>query len=188
VGNANEVAECIEVLKGGGPADLLEVTLALTARLLVLGKVATDLADADRRARAAIHSGAGLERFRRIIEVQGGNPRIVDDVSLLPHVDGRHMVTATRDGYVTRIDAELVGRASGALGAGRDRVVDPVDHAVGIMVLARPGDAVKRGDPIFELQYRDRGRLEPALLLAARAVVIDDSPPRPRPLIVSEVQ
>jgi pyrimidine-nucleoside phosphorylase len=177
VGNANEVAECIEVLKGGGPADLLEVTLALTARLLVLGKVATDLADADRRARAAIHSGAGLERFRRIIEVQGGNPRIVDDVSLLPHVDGRHMVTATRDGYVTRIDAELVGR-----------VVDPVDHAVGIMVLARPGDAVKRGDPIFELQYRDRGRLEPALLLAARAVVIDDSPPRPRPLIVSEVQ
>jgi thymidine phosphorylase len=98
------------------------------------------------------------------------------------------MVTATRDGYVTRIDAELVGRASGALGAGRDRVVDPVDHAVGIMVLARPGDAVKRGEPIFELQYRDRGRLEPALLLAARAVVIDDSPPRPRPLIVSEVQ
>ena len=188
VGNANEVAECIEVLKGGGPADLLEVTLALTARVLVFGEVATDLADADRRARGAIRSGAGLERFRRIIEGQGGNPRVVDDVSLLPHVDGRHMVTATRDGYVSRIDAELVGRASGALGAGRDRVVDPVDHAVGIMVLARPGDPVKRGDPIFELQYRDRGRLEPALSLAARAVVIDDSPPRPRPLIVSEVQ
>jgi pyrimidine-nucleoside phosphorylase len=188
VGNANEVAECIEVLKGGGPADLIEVTLALTARLLVLGKVATDLADADRRARAAIHSGAGLERFRRIIETQGGDPRVVDDVSLLPHVDGRHLVTATRDGYVSRIDAELVGRASGALGAGRDRIVDPVDHAVGIMVLARPGDAVKQGDPIFELQYRDPGRLEQALSLAGRAVAIDDSPPRPRPLIVSEVQ
>jgi pyrimidine-nucleoside phosphorylase len=188
VGNANEVVECIEVLRGGGPADLIEVTLALTARLLVLGKVATNLADADRQARAVIHSGAALERFRRIIEVQGGNPRVVDDVSLLPHVDDRHMVTATRDGFVGRVDAELVGRASGALGAGRDRVVDPVDHAVGIMVLARPGDAVHRGDPLFEMHYRDRGRLDQALALAGGAVVIGDAPPHPRPLIVSEVQ
>jgi pyrimidine-nucleoside phosphorylase len=187
VGNANEVIECIEVLKGGGPADLVEVTLALTARLLMLGKVATDLADADRKARAAIQSGAGLERFRQIIEVQGGDPRVVDDVSRLPHVGTSHQVTATRDGYVNRIDAELVGRASGALGAGRDRVVDPVDHAVGIIVLAKPGDAVKRGDPIFELHYRDRARLDRALALAGRSVAIADSPPRQRPLIVSEV-
>jgi thymidine phosphorylase len=188
VGNANEVIECIEVLKGGGPADLIEVTLALTARLLVLGGVATDLADADRRARAAIRSGAALDRWRQIIEVQGGNPRVVDDVSLLPHVENRYVLKASRDGYVSRIDAELVGRASGVLGAGRDRVVDPVDHAVGIMVLAKPGDAVRRGDPIFELEYRDRGRLERALAFAGLAVAIQDSPPRPRPLIVSEVQ
>jgi pyrimidine-nucleoside phosphorylase len=187
VGNANEVVECIDVLRGGGPADLVEVTLALTSRLLVLGEVATDLADADRKARAALRSGAGLDRFRRIIETQGGNPRVVDDVSLLPQVAGRHMVTALRDGYVTRIDAEFVGRASGALGAGRDRVADPVDHAVGIMVLARPGDAIRRGDPLFEMQFRDRGRLDQALALAAQAVEIGDSPPRPRPLILGEV-
>ena len=187
VGNANEVAECIDVLRGGGPADLVEVTLALTSRLLVLGEVATDLADADRKARAALGSGAGLDRFRRIIETQGGNPRVVDDVSLLPHVAGRHVVTASRDGYVTRIDAELVGRACGALGAGRDRVADPVDHAVGITVLARPGDAIRRGDPVFEMQFRDRGRLDQALALAAHAVVIGDSPPHPRPLILAEV-
>jgi len=98
VGNANEVIECIEVLKGGGPADLIEVTLALTARLLVLGEVATDLADADRRARGAIQSGAALDRLRQIIEIQGGNPRVVDDVSLLPHVDGRHLMTAATTG------------------------------------------------------------------------------------------
>jgi len=188
VGNANEVIECIDVLKGGGPADLIEVTLALTARLLVLGGAAPNLADADRRARAAIQSGEGLERFRRIIEVQGGDPRVVDDVSRLPHVDDQFVMTAARDGYVNRIDAELVGRASGALGAGRDRIVDAVDHAVGIMVLARPGDAISRGDPIFELHYRDRGRLERALALARLAVAIEDSPPRPRRLIVSEVQ
>jgi pyrimidine-nucleoside phosphorylase len=188
VGNANEVIECIEVLKGGGPADLIEVTLALTARLLVVGGAATDLADADRRARAAIRSGEGLERFRRIIEFQGGDPRVVDDVSRLPHVEGRYTLTAARDGFVNRIDAELVGKASGALGAGRDRVVDSVDHAVGILVLARPGDAVRRGDPIFELQYRDQARLEQAIALARLAVAIEDAPPRPRRLIVSEVQ
>jgi pyrimidine-nucleoside phosphorylase len=188
VGNANEVVECIEVLRGGGPSDLIEVTLALTARLLVLGGVASDLADADGRARAVIGSGAALDRFRLIIEVQGGNPRVVDDVSLLPHVDATHVVTAPRDGFITRVDAELVGRASGALGAGRDRVIDPVDHAVGIMVVAQPGDAVRRGDPLFELHYRDRGRLEQALALAGRAVTIDDTAPRPRPLIVAEVQ
>jgi len=188
VGNANEVIECIDVLKGGGPADLIEVTLALTTRLLVLGGAATDLADADRRARAAIRSGDALERFRRIIEGQGGDPRVVDDVSRLPSVDGRYMMTAARDGYVNRVDAELVGRASGALGAGRDRVVDSVDHAVGILVLVRPGDAVRRGDPIFELHYRDQVRLERAIALARLAVAIEDSPPRPRRLIVSEVQ
>src|SRR5262245_31782674 len=188
VGNASEVIECIDVLKGGGPADLIEVTLALTTRLLVLGGAATDLADADRRARAAIRSGDALERFRRIIEGQGGDPRVVDDVSRLPSVDGRYMMTAARDGYVNRVDAELVGRASGALGAGRDRVVDSVDHAVGILVLVRPGDAVRRGDPIFELHYRDQVRLERAIALARLAVAIEDSPPRPRRLIVSEVQ
>jgi len=188
VGNANEVIECIEVLKGGGPADLIEVTLALTARLLVLGGAAVDLADADRRARAAIRSGAALDRWRQIIEVQGGDPRVVDHVSLLPHVDNRYVLKAARDGHVCRIDAELVGKASGVLGAGRDRVVDPVDHAVGIMVLAKPGDLVRRGDPIFELQYRDSERLERALAFARLAVAIEDSPPRSRPLIVSEVQ
>jgi thymidine phosphorylase len=81
-----------------------------------------------------------------------------------------------------------VGRASGALGAGRDRIVDPVDHAVGILVLVRPGDPVRRGDPIFELQYRDQVRLERAIALARLAVAIEDAPPRPRRLIVSEVQ
>jgi pyrimidine-nucleoside phosphorylase len=188
VGNANEVIECIDVLKGGGPADLIEVTLALAARLLVLGGAAANLADADRRARAAIQSGEALERFRRIIEAQGGDPRVVDDVSRLPHVDDRYVLTSAVDGYVNRIDAELVGRASGALGAGRDRIVDAVDHAVGIMVLVRPGDAIRQGDPVFELHYRDRGRLERAIALARLAVAIEDSPPRPRRLIVSEVQ
>ena len=187
VGNAIEVAECIDVLKGGGPPDLIEVTLALTARLLVLGGVAPDLAHAERLARDTIGSGAGLERFRRIIETQGGDPHVVDDRSRLPHVRDRRLVTATRDGYVTRIDAELVGRASVALGAGRDRVEDPVDPGVGVMVLAKPGDQVRAGDSVLELHYRDRARLDAAEVLAGRAIAIGDERPPLRPLILEEV-
>ena len=188
VGNALEVVECIDVLKGGGPQDLVDVTVALTARLLVLGKAADDLADAETVVRKAIASGAALDRFRRIIEGQGGDPRVVDDCARLPHVPGRHRVAAARGGFVTRLDAELVGRASVALGAGRDRVEDPVDPAVGIMVRAPQGVAVQAGDPILELHYRDRARLEAALPLASAAITVGDAPPPPRRLILDEVR
>jgi pyrimidine-nucleoside phosphorylase len=188
VGNALEVAECIDVLKGGGPQDLVDVSVELTARMLVLGKVARDRDDAEQQARGAIRSGAGLERFRRIIEAQGGDPKVVDDPARLPHVAGRHMVAADRAGFVTRLDAELVGRASVALGAGRDRVEDPVDPAVGIIVKARPGDAVRAGDPVLELHYRDRGRLETAVRLTSRAIAIDGQRPAAARVIVAEVR
>ena len=188
VGNALEVIECLEVLKGGGPTDLVDVSIELAARMLVLGKVADDLADADRRARETIRTGAALERFRQIIEAQSGDPHVVDDYSRLPHVPNRHVVEAERPGYVARLDAELIGRASVALGAGRDRVEDPVDPAVGISIRATVRDAVRTGDPLLELHYRDRARLQTALGLATQAIAIrDDQPPR-APLIVGEVR
>ena len=188
VGNALEVIECIDVLKGDGPSDLVDVSIELTARMLVLGRVADDLADAERQARDAIASGAGLDRFRKIVEAQGGDPRVVDDPARLPHVADRHVVTAARGGYVTRLDAELVGRASVTLGAGRDRVDDPVDFAVGITIHAKPGDEVRAGDAVLELHYRDRARLEAAVALAARAVTIGDERPAAARLIVGEVR
>jgi len=188
VGNALEVVECIEVLKGGGPSDLVDVSIELTARMLVLGKIARDRDEAEQKARGAIRSGAGLERFRQIIEGQGGDPKVVDDYARLPHVGERHRVAADRDGFVSRLDAELIGRASVALGAGRDRVEDPVDPAVGIMVLAKPGDRVRAGDPILELHYRDRGRLETATRRTSQAIAIADQRPAATPLIVGEVR
>jgi pyrimidine-nucleoside phosphorylase len=188
VGNALEVIECIEVLKGGGPQDLIEVSVELAARMLVLGKVADDVAAGEQKVRNAIGSGAGLERFRQIIETQGGDPRVVDDYARMPHVAGRHPVAAARGGYVTAVDAELVGRASVALGAGRDRVEDPVDPAVGIVVVAKPGDAVRAGDPVLELHFRDRGKLDTAIRLTSQAITIGDQPPPPRRLIVGEVR
>jgi len=188
VGNALEVIECIDAMRGHGPADLMEVTMALTVPLLILGRVATGPADATRLAEQAIASGAALDRFRRIIEVQGGDPRVVDDVSRLPHVDQHHELKAARSGYLTRMDAELVGRASVALGAGRDRVEDSVDPAVGLMVKAKPGDRITAGDALIDVIYRDRGRLDRALELMTQAIVIGDEPPVKRPLIVGEVR
>jgi pyrimidine-nucleoside phosphorylase len=188
VGNALEVIECLDVLKGRGPADLVDVSIALTARMLVLGGVAEDVADGERRARSAIASGLGLERFRRIIAHQGGDPRIVDEDGRLPTAPARRMVTTARSGFVTELDAELVGRASVALGAGRDRVEDSVDPAVGITIIAKPGDELRAGEPVLELHYRDRGRLDQAMALATRAIQMGDQRPVARPLIVSEVR
>ncbi len=188
VGNALEVIECIEVLKGRGPRDLIDVSVELTARMLVLGGAAADLPAATRKIGDAIASGAGLERFRQIIELQGGDPGVIDDYQRLPHVSDRHIVAASRDGFVTAINAELVGRASVILGAGRDRVEDPVDPAVGIMVVAKPGDAVKAGAPVLELHYRDAGRRDAALRLAGQSISIGDAPPAAGRLIVGEVR
>ncbi len=187
VGNALEVAECIEVLRGGGPADLVDVSVELTARMLVLGRVAADRPQANARVRAAIASGEGLERLRRIIENQGGDPGVVDDVSRLPAAPERHVIKADRAGYVTRMDAGLVGRASVMLGAGRDRVEDPVDPSVGIRVLAKPGDGVSAGDGLLELHYADAARRDSAIALLAQAFSVGEAAPSPAPLLVDEV-
>jgi pyrimidine-nucleoside phosphorylase len=188
VGNALEVIECVEVLSGGGPPDLVEVTVELTARMLLLGGAASDKPDAVSRVQTALASGEGLERFRRIVENQGGDARFIDDCSRLPSAPGRHFVRARRAGYITKVDAELVGRASVALGAGRDRVDDPIDPGVGLVVRAKPGTPVSATDPVLELHFREQSRLDAALLLAELAVEVGDRPPATTPLIVAEVQ
>ena len=143
--------------------------------------------EARARIARAIDSGEGLERFRRIIEAQGGDPHVVDDYGRMPRVHDCHLVTAPRSGYLARLDAELIGRASVVLGAGRNRVEDPVDFAVGLIVRAKPGDAVARGAPLLEVHYRDRERLDAALALVSRAIAIDEERPAVRPLLLGEV-
>jgi pyrimidine-nucleoside phosphorylase len=188
VGNALEVKECLDVLKGGGPADLVELSVELASRMLVVGRVARDRGEAAERVRDVIASGAGLDRFRQIIESQGGDPRVVDDYGRLPTAPARHVVVSPRGGYLTRLDAEFVGRASVVLGAGRDRVEDQIDPSVGVVVLAKPGDAVSSGDAVMELHYRDNTRLAAALPLAMQSLGVGDGPPAARPLIVGEVR
>ncbi len=187
VGNANEIIESVETLKGLGPSDLEELSVVLAARMLVLARIAPDMKDAVSRVRRALASGEGVERFRRMVEQQGGDPRIVDDYSLLPSVSGSHIVAAPRAGYLMSLDAYLVGRASMLLGAGRDKASDVIDPAVGITIRAKPGDRLDAGDPVLELQYRDDRRLPDASRMAASAMVIGDAPPAPAPLILDEI-
>jgi pyrimidine-nucleoside phosphorylase len=187
VGNANEVIECIEFLKGRARADLLENALELSERLLVAAGVARDRRDAAAQCRRALDSGAALERLRAIIERQGGNPRVIDDYSLMPGAAEEHVMRAERNGFVAGLDAGLIGRASVVLGGGRNQVDDSIDPGVGIMIDATVGDPVRTGDAVLRVAYRSKERLAGALLLLMRAIRIDETPPQPMPLVIDEV-
>jgi pyrimidine-nucleoside phosphorylase len=188
VGNALEVVECVETLKGRGPADLESLSVWLAARMVLAAGLAATPAEAEAKVRRALTSGAGVEKWREIVAQQGGDPRTVDDYRLMPSVETRHVVTARRSGYLSVLDAELVGRATVALGAGRNQVDDVVDPAVGATILAHPGDAVRVRDPVVELHYRRESDLVTALELVERAIEIADEPPVPLPLIVEQVR
>jgi thymidine phosphorylase len=182
-GNALEVVESIETLKGRGPRELEDLSVALAARMLRLGGVAATDAEAEGRVRAALTSGRGVEKLRQIIEHQGGDPHVIDDYRRLPAAPHRHVHAADRSGHIVALDAELIGRATMVLGAGRNRVEESVDPAVGAVVHAKLGDAVRAGQPILELHHREPGTLAAALALVRRACVIADEPPAPQPLI-----
>jgi pyrimidine-nucleoside phosphorylase len=187
VGNALEVVESIETLKGRGPADLTDLSVRLAARMLLLSGAAGSEEEADQRIRAALASGAGVEKFRQVIAIQGGDARVVDDYDRLPAAPGRHVVSAPRSGYLTRIEAGRIGLATMVLGAGRRRLEDAVDHGVGARLLARRGDRVSQGDGVLELHYRDERSLAAALALATEAIEVGDAPPAAAPLVLGLV-
>ena len=184
VGNGNEVVESIETLKGRGPADVEALSVQLAARMLVLAGVVGDADEADRKVRAALASGAGLERFRAIVEAQGGDPRVIDDYGRMPQPKATATVGAPATGFVTRLDAELVGRAAVALGAGRDRAEAAVDPAAGIQIAAVVGTPVTAGDPVFHLACTEAARLDAARLLLEEAMSVGQSAPPPHPLVL----
>jgi pyrimidine-nucleoside phosphorylase len=188
VGNALEIRECLDLLRGGGPADLVALVTTLAARMVVLGQRQADEASARRAVRAAIDSGAALDVFRRLVEHQGGNPRIVDDASILPAAPSVAVVRAGRTGFVAAIRAGAIGRASHALGAGRSRVGDAIDAAVGARLLVDRGDAVNAGDGLVELHHRDAHGLDAATALCHDAFSIADQRPAIHDRIIGEVR
>ena len=183
IGNSLEIEESIRTLRGHGPKDVTELSVELAAWMLVLTSVQPDLESARKKIHGAIGSGAGLELFRRVIEAQGGDPRVCDDPSLLPHAEGRHEIRATEKGYLTRIGCRAAGEASMLLGAGRNTVADHVDPAVGIELRRKVGDKVDKGDLLATLHYNDRGKLDLALGRLAHAFDIAEEAPSPSPMV-----
>jgi pyrimidine-nucleoside phosphorylase len=187
VGNALEVIESIETLKGNGPKDLEDLSVRLAARMIVLAGVA-DSDKAERLVRDAIRSGAGVEKFREIVAWQGGDPGVVDDYRRLPQPAQRHVVRADRGGFVASIDAMPIARAAMALGAGRDRVDATIDPAVGVMLCATRGDEIAAGGAVAELYYNDARQLFEAIRLVNEAVTVDDERPEPTRIVIDEVK
>jgi pyrimidine-nucleoside phosphorylase/thymidine phosphorylase len=182
-GNALETAEAIDTLRGHGPVDTETLSLELAARMLLLGGVAADLDAARARARRALESGEGLERLERVIELQGGDPAVCDDTSLLPRAAEVVEVRSGTDGYVSRIACRAVGRVVMLLGAGRETVSSPIDPAVGIVLRRKVGDPVSRGEPLAVVHANDRGRSEEAVERIRNAIVISTDPPAEVPLV-----
>jgi pyrimidine-nucleoside phosphorylase len=188
IGNAGEVREAIAVLAGGGPADTRALTVRLGAEMLVLGRVARDLADGAQRIEAAIASGAGMERLGRCIELQGGDRRVLDrPEALLARARHAEILRAPRAGWLAGIDAGAAGRAATLLGAGRLRKEDRVDPAVGITLAHKVGERVARGQPLATVWYNDRRRRDVALPLLAGAFTIGPSRPRRAPLVLETI-
>ncbi len=189
VGNALEVKESIELLRGQGPQDLLELTVELTAEMLLLGHRANDAAAARAQVKAAIADGRGLAKLREILSAQGGDPRVVDDLSLLPRAQGTLAVRASSRGYVQAVDAEALGLAAMVLGAGRAQVEDRIDPAVGLVVHKKLGDPVEPGESLCTIHHGARGSESPAEVAARieRAYQIGDQPVTLAPLILERI-
>jgi pyrimidine-nucleoside phosphorylase/thymidine phosphorylase len=189
VGNALEVRESVACLRGGGPADLMEVSLELAAEMLVIGGVAPDLAAARDRCRRAIADGSALERFRRVVAAQGGDPAVCDDpAGVLPRPRAVAPFRIDRPGWISRMLAWPVGQASMLLGAGRSRVDAPIDPAAGIVLHRQVGDRVAAGDVIAELHYDPRtADIRGALATFETAITVAAEPPPPRRLILDRL-
>lgn len=159
VGNALEVMEAIETLKGGGPEDFREHCLHVCAHMLVLGKRAKELDEARKMAETSISDGSALAKFRQLIEAQDGDVSYVDDVSRFPRAKFVEVVEAPRSGFISQVHARSVGEAAVTLGAGRAKKSDPIDHAVGFVIHRKVGDKVVKGEELFTIHANDESKL-----------------------------
>jgi pyrimidine-nucleoside phosphorylase len=186
-GNALEVEEAIAALKGEGPDDLVAVTLALSAEMLLLAGVETDRNAATTRLKAALSSGEAAEQFRRIVQRQGGDASVLDDPALLPQAAECELFTAPRAGIVQRVEPRAVGRGVVALGGGRNTMSDTIDHAVGFVITAKPGDWVESGEPLASIYASDRPGIERGRAALRSSITIGDEAEPPLPLISHRV-
>jgi len=174
VGNSLEVIESLDTLKGSGPTDFNQLCRELAAEMITLGQAADTVELGRAMYDELIASGDAVEKMREIIEAQSGDPRVIDDYSLLPHAQHQEKIVAERSGYVQAIDTEAIGHASMLLGAGRARLDTAIDLSVGLIVEARIGDLLDKGSALATVHFNDAARAEEASAVVASAFTISD--------------
>ena len=187
VGNALEVAEVVQTLRGNGPADLVEITLTLATHMLAMAGEGGS--EDERRAllAATLSSGRAFERFLKMVELQGGDLSFAESPERLPSATTIETLPAETSGYVAAVDAEKVGRAAFILGSGRMRREDDVDFAVGVSELRQAGESVEKGEPLVRIHANATERLEEARALLTSAFLIVAEPPAPSPLVLEAI-
>jgi pyrimidine-nucleoside phosphorylase len=173
-GNALEVEEAIEGLRGDGPVDVMEVTFALAAEMLLLVGAVSTIEGARKRLKESVTSGRALEKLREVIQAQGGDPDVVDDPTRLPQAREVEVYRAQCDGVVSRIEPRRIGRAIVELGGGRRTIEDEIDPSVGFVIPVKPGDRVRAGEPLASVFARDRAGVEVGFAALAEAIVIGE--------------
>ncbi len=184
IGNALEVVEVVEVLRGGGPQDLNDLCIELAGWMLYLGGASKTVAEGKQQSAQLISSGKALEKFRQMVELQGGDPRVIDDAKRLPQAQRTVQVQSSQTGYLASIQCEQVGTACVILGGGRERKEDSVDPAVGIVLHKKVGDRIAAGEPLATIYYNAEAKAARAKQLIAESCAVVDAPPATRrPLI-----
>jgi len=182
VGNSLEMIEAIELLRGLAPADYYEHCLHVTAHILVIGQRAKDLSEGRALAEKCIVDGSALEKFRVLVQAQGGDVSYIDDISRFRRAKYVDVVNAPRSGFISQVHARLVGEAAVELGAGRTKKGDPVDHAVGFIIHKKVGDKVEAGEPLFEIHATNETKFEEARKAVLAAHKFSDEFVSPLPL------
>jgi pyrimidine-nucleoside phosphorylase len=184
IGNALEVVEVLEVLRGGGPEDLRELCLETAGWMLHLGGVSKTVAQGKQESAKLISSGKALEKFRQMVELQGGDARVIDDPKHLPQAKQTLQVSGSKAGFMAAMQCEQIGTACVILGGGRERKEDSVDPAVGIVLHKKVGDRVAAGEPIAIIHYNAEAQAARARqLIEASCAISDTAPTAKRPLI-----
>ncbi len=187
IGNALEVMEVSQTLHNEGPEDLRRLSLELAARMIFLGKITKTLDEARQLAEQKLSDGSAYQKFREVVEAQGGNPQALEKFELLPNATGMREITTSRAGYVSAINAEDIGRASTMMGAGRNTKDDAIDPAVGVILEVKSGEKVDSGAVLCRLYYTDEATLEEAAGMVEDAFRISAAKPDERELILEVV-
>ncbi len=187
IGNALEVMEVSQTLQNAGPADLTRLSLELAARMIFLGKITKTLDEAREIAQGKLLDGSGYRKLKDVIAAQGGNPQVLDRFELLPNATGAQEITTSRGGYISGIDAALIGQASAMIGAGRDTKEDSIDPAVGVILEVKVGQKIDPGSILCRIYHTSDERLEDAAELVEDAFKISQQPVDERDLILEVV-